>query len=278
VTSNPPGVVLSVRTIPFPVESTLTYLLIGLLQGVLEWLPISSQGNLVILMTVFLGLEPSQALDTSVFIHLGTGLAALVYFRREVADILLRRSERDRGLFSFLLITTIMTGVIGLPLYVFAKSASFYGDALLILTGVALLVTGVVQSRAKVSGEKSSESLDPKEGLALGFSQGLSALPGLSRSGLTTSVLLFKGLSGAEAFRISFLMSIPAVFAAAAGLIVIEGVPPLGVGVLLSVLASFVSALLTIDLLLKLARRVRFWSLCIVLGLIALLPQVINFL
>ena len=161
----------------------------------------------------------------AVFIHLGTGLAALVYFRREVVDILLRRSERDRGLFSFLLVTTIMTGVIGLPLYVFAKSASFYGDALLVLTGVALLVTGVVQRRAKVSGTKSSESLDPKEGLALGFSQGLSALPGLSRSGLTTSVLLFKGFSGAEAFRISFLMSIPAVFAAAAGLIVIEGVP-----------------------------------------------------
>lgn len=259
-------------------ESILTYLLIGLLQGVLEWLPISSQGNLVILMTVFLGLEPSQALDMSVFIHLGTGLAALVYFRHEVVDILLRRSEKDRGLFSFLLVTTIMTGVIGLPLYIFAKSASFYGDALLILTGVALLVTGVVQRRAKVSGSKSSESLDPKEGLALGFSQGLSALPGLSRSGLTTSVLLFKGFSGAEAFRISFLMSIPAVFAAAAGLMVIEGVPPLGVGVLLSVLASFISALLTIDILLKLARRVRFWRLCIVLGLIALLPQVINLL
>jgi len=260
------------------VESILTYLLIGLLQGVLEWLPISSQGNLVILMTVFLGLESSQALDLSVFIHLGTGLAALVYFRREVVDILLRRSERDRGLFSFLLVTTIMTGVIGLPLFIFAKSASFYGDALLILTGAALLVTGVVQRMAKVSGEKSSESLDPKEGIALGFSQGLSALPGLSRSGLTTSVLLFKGFSGAEAFRVSFLMSIPAVFAAAAGLIVIEGVPPLGVGVLLSVLASFISALLTIDILLKLARRIRFWSLCIVLGLIALLPQVINLL
>jgi undecaprenyl-diphosphatase len=260
------------------VESTLTYLLIGLLQGVLEWLPISSQGNLVILMTVFLGLEASQALDLSVFIHLGTGLAALLYFRHEVKDILLRRTERDRGLFSLLLVTTIMTGVIGLPLYVFAKNVSFYGAALLILTGVALLMTGFIQRGVKVSGPKSPESLDPKEGIALGFSQGLSALPGLSRSGLTTSVLLFKGFSGAEAFRISFLMSIPAVFAAAAGLIVIEGVPPLGVGVLLSVLASFISALLTIDLLLKLARRIRFWSLCIVLGLIALLPQLLYLL
>ena len=244
----------------------------------MEWLPISSQGNLVILMTVFLGLDASQALDLSVFIHLGTGLAALVYFRREVMGILLRRTERDRGLFSFILVSTIMTGVIGLPLYVFAKSASFYGDALLILTGVALLVTGVIQRSAKVTGEKSSESLESKDGLTLGFSQGLSALPGLSRSGLTTSVLLFKSFSGAEAFRISFLMSIPAVFAAAAGLIVIEGVPPLGGGVLLSVLAAFLSALLTIDLLLRIAKRMRFWSLCIFLGLIALLPQVINLL
>ena len=259
-------------------ESTLTYLLIGLLQGVLEWLPISSQGNLVILMTTLLDMEASQALDLSVFIHLGTGLAALVYFRREVLDILLRRSEKDRGLFNYLLVTTIMTGVIGLPLFIFAKSVSLYGDALLILTGAALLVTGVIQRSAEVSGEKSSESLDTKDGLALGFSQGLSALPGLSRSGLTTSVLLFKGFSGAEAFRVSFLMSIPAVFAAAAGLIVIDGVPPLGVGVLISVLASFISALITIDLLLRLARKIRFWSLCIVLGLIALLPQVLNLL
>ena len=258
--------------------STLTYLLIGLLQGVLEWLPISSQGNLVIAMTVLLGMEASQSLDLSVFIHLGTGLAALLYFRREIMDILLRRTERDRGMFNYLLVTTIVTGIIGLPLFIFAKSASLYGDALLILTGAALLVTGVVQRKAEASGGRSSESLDNKDGLALGFSQGLSALPGLSRSGLTTSVLLFKGFSGAEAFRISFLMSIPASFAAVAGLIVIEGVPPLGLGILLSIMASFVSAILTIDLLLRLARRIRFWGLCVALGLVALLPQVINLL
>lgn len=258
--------------------STLTYLLIGLLQGVLEWLPISSQGNLVIAMTVLLGMEASQALDLSVFIHLGTGLAALLYFRREIVDILLRRTERDRGMFNYLLVTTIVTGIIGLPLFIFAKSASLYGDALLILTGSALLVTGVVQRKAEASGGRSSESLDNRDGLALGFSQGLSALPGLSRSGLTTSVLLFKGFSGAEAFRISFLMSIPASFAAVAGLIVIEGVPPLGLGILLSIMASFVSAILTIDLLLRLARRIRFWGLCVALGLVALLPQVINLL
>jgi undecaprenyl-diphosphatase len=258
------------------VSSTLTYLLIGLLQGVLEWLPISSQGNLVILMTALLGMEASQALDLSVFIHLGTGLAALLYFRREVVDVLLRRTERDRGLFNFLLVTTLITGIIGLPLFIFAKSASLYGDALLVLTGVALLFTGVVQRKAEASGGKSSESLNNRDGFALGFSQGLSALPGLSRSGLTTSVLLFKGFSGAEAFRISFLMSIPASFAAVAGLVMIDGMPLLGTGTLISILASFVSALLTIDLLLKLARRIRFWSLCVVLGLIALLPQVMN--
>ena len=259
-------------------ESTLTYLLIGLLQGVLEWLPISSQGNLVIAMTVLIGMEASQALDLSVFIHLGTGFAALLYFRSEVVDILLRRTERDRGLFNYLLIATVVTGVVGLPLFIFAKSASRYGDALLILTGAALLVTGAVQRRAESSGGRSSESLNNRDGLDLGVSQGLSALPGLSRSGLTTSLLLFKGFSGAEAFRISFLMSIPASFAAVAGLIVIEGAPPLGAGTLVSILASFVSALLTIDLLLRLARRIKFWSLCLVLGLVALLPQVLNLL
>ncbi len=100
--------------------------------------------------------------------------------------------------------------------------------------------------------------------------QGLAVIPGLSRSGVTTTALLVKGFTGKEAFRLSFLMSIPASFAAAAGLALTEGIPPIDAGILTALAASFIAALLSIDLLLKLARRTRFWKLCIALGLIAL--------
>ncbi len=245
-------------------------LMLGLLQGVLEWLPVSSQGNLVVLAIAFLGLKPEYALSLSVYLHLGTGLAALVYFRNEVADILGRRTDRDRELFRFLLIATILTGLIGFPIFTFIRLTSLYGEALLVLTGLALLATGVMQRDRESDDTRAQIRLDVRDGLSLGVVQGLSAIPGLSRSGVTTTALLLKGYPGEEALRLSFLMSIPASFAAVAGLALVEGAPPVDTGILLALAASFISALVSIDLLIKLARRTRFWKLCVVLGLIAL--------
>lgn len=244
----------------------------------LEWLPISSQGSLVLLMVALLGLEPTDALNLSVYLHLGTGLAALTYFRRDVARTLRRASEPDQRLFRFLVVATVMTGVLGLPLFMFARMTSIYGEALLGLTGIALISTGMVERSARMRGARTAENLSLREGILLGLVQGFSAIPGVSRSGVTTSALLLKGFSGEEAFRISFLMSVPAVFAAALGLTAVGGIPTLGLSFLVAVAASFLSALLSIDLLLRVARRVRFWSLCMALGALALLPLILYLL
>jgi len=252
------------------VSPLIAALILGLMQGILEWLPVSSQGNLVVLAIAFLGLEPEYALSLSVYLHLGTGLAALVYFRNEVAGILGRGSEGDRELFRFLLIATIVTGVVGFPIFAVVRLTSLYGEALLALTGLALLATGVMQRGRGSGGTQEPTRLDVQDGLALGVVQGLSVIPGLSRSGVTTTALLFKDFSGEQALRLSFLMSIPASFAAVAGLALIEGAPPVDTGILLALAASFLSALVSIDLLIKLARRTEFWKFCIVLGLIAL--------
>jgi len=252
------------------VSPLIAALILGLMQGVLEWLPVSSQGNLVVLAIAFLGLEPEYALSLSVYLHLGTGLAALVYFRDEVAGILGRRADRDRELFRFLLIATMVTGIVGFPIFAFVKLTSLYGEALLALTGLALLATGMMQRNREGDGDRELKRLDLQDGLTLGIVQGLSAIPGLSRSGVTTTALLLKDFPGEEALRLSFLMSIPASFAAAAGLALIEGTPSMDTGILLALVATFISALVSIDLLIKLARRTRFWKICVVLGLIAL--------
>jgi undecaprenyl-diphosphatase len=252
--------------------------LIGILQGLLEWLPISSQGNITMLMISILGLEPAQALSLAIYLHVGTGLAALIYFRRDVLGMIRRGNEGDPRLLRFLMISTLTTGVVGLPIFLLARGVSAYGEALLALTGAALLITGLVQRGARQIGERTASSLRDKEGFMMGVAQGLSAIPGLSRSGVTSSVLLIRGLSGDEAFRVSFLMAIPASFAAALGLAFVEGVPPLEPLFLVSLASSFFSALLSIGALLRLARRVRFWGLCVLLGALALLSPLLRLL
>jgi undecaprenyl-diphosphatase len=257
------------------VSQSKLLILVGLLQGVLEWLPISSQGNVVILMASLLGIDFQIALIYSIYLHASTGLAALIYFRKDVIGIITLESDEKKRLFKFLLISTIFTGIIGLPLYLFIKNANVYGEALLSLIGIALLATGLVQKRAIESNDRSSHSIEIKEGIIMGLIQGFSSIPGISRSGLTSSALLMMGFSGEEAFKISFLMSIPAVFAASLGLIIIEGLPIFEINMLISVIASFVSAVLTIDVLLRIAKKIRLWSLCILLGALALIPQLL---
>jgi len=260
------------------VSPLVTALIVGLLQGVLEWLPISSQGSLVLLMVAILGLEPADALGLTVYIHIGTGLAALTYFRRDISQILRLGSEPSRRLLPFLAVATVVTGIVGLPLFMFARMASIYGEALLGLTGGALISTGIVERWARRRGNRTAETLSRGEGLLLGLVQGFSAVPGVSRSGVTTSTLLLRGFSGEEAFRISFLLSVPAVFAAAVGLTIVQGAPPLSLGLPVALVASFLSALLSIDLVLRVARKFRFWSLCMTLGVLALLPLILYLL
>ena len=199
------------------------------------------------------------------------GARCTVYFREEVVGILKRRSQKDRELFHFLVLATIVTGVVGFPLFAFVELASLYGEVLLGLTGVALISTGLMQRGRESRSTQSRKSLGLIDGLTLGIVQGLAAIPGLSRSGVITTALIVKGFSGKEAFRVSFLMSIPAVFAAAVGLAIVEGIPPVDAGVLVALVASFISALASIDLVIKLAQRTRFSLLCIILGIIAIL-------
>jgi undecaprenyl-diphosphatase len=256
--------------------STSSYLFVGLLQGLLEWLPISSQGNLVVLMVSLLGIEPSRALELTIFLHVGTGLAAIIYFRSDLKSLILRETEKDQKLNRFLLVATVITGIVGLPFFLIIREVGTNGNMLMALTGVALIATGLIQKGSSLVSVESKGTLGDRDGIIMGLVQGLAAVPGLSRSGLTTSVLLIKRHTGEEAFRISFLMSIPAVFAAAFGIIILDGVPEFSFDIFVSLFASFVSALVSIDVLMKVARRIKFSWVCIVLGVLALVPYVLS--
>lgn len=253
-------------------------LILGLLQGLLEWLPISSQGNLVLVAITLLEIDPEYALALSVYLHIGTGLAALFYFRSDITEIILNKNEENRGFLKFLIITTILTGVVGLPIFLFVELTSLYGQALLVLTGIALLITGIIQIERNRNNTYSTKNLNIYDSFVLGIIQSLAAIPGLSRSGVTTTALLIKGFKGREAFRVSFLMSIPAVFGAAFGLALFDGFPIIDLNILIALTASFLSALFSINVLLKIASSIQFWKICIALGLIALFAALPSFM
>lgn len=255
-------------------NSVFESIVIGVLQGVLEWLPVSSEGNLVILFTSLFGLDVKETLSIAVFLHIGTGLAALMYFRAEVLKILMGGTEYYSDLRLKLFIITLLTGIVGFPLFMWLNLSLVYGETLLALTGLALILTGLLQREAARQ-EDSESNLSWPLSLILGAAQGLAIIPGLSRSGLTTSIMLFKKFSGEEAFRISFLMSIPASFAAVFGLILVQGFVPDPFSILSALVAGLIGYL-SINTLLRVARRTSFWKICVGLGALAVLAWLPN--
>ncbi len=254
---------------------------LGILQGVLEWLPVSSQGQLSLAMIYLFKIDAGQVLDFSVFLHIGTLLAVTIYLRNDITNLLRRLpsyrfdyANKQNRLVSFLLLATVLTGAVGYPLYrLLHTAAPLTGEIFIALIGVALIVTGLLQKYAKVGGARQTADLNLKDTVLLGVAQGFSVIPGISRSGTTTSFLIFRKFSSEEALRLSFLMSIPAVLGAEIGLALVGGLPTISLlEALTSIAFAFLFGLLSIHVLMKIAQKIRFWAFCIFLGILALIP------
>ncbi len=256
--------------------------ILGILQGVFEWLPVSSTGELVIIMTELFGYMSQDASDLSFFLHLGTVGSAALYLRRDIFNILkntrhynFRYDGPNNSMISFLLVSTVISGGLGFIIFTYASDVAISGEFLLGLVGVALVVTGIILYVSKQSGTKTADSVTIKDTLLLGIVQAFSAIPGLSRSGITVSAFLMRGYTAPEALRLSFLMGIPAVLAAQVGLLLVYGLPDMPTDYLLvGLLSSFVAGYLSIHVLVQVASRVRFWWFAIIMGLVALLSFV----
>lgn len=261
-------------------------LLLGVVQGITEWLPVSSEGiNTLILIHLFDKPSP-EAIATSIWLHLGTLLAAVVYFRKEVAYLLqhLTQYARERGassgsepntLITFLVISTVLTGALGAPLLLVSlDQEEITTETITAIIGVLLIVTGLVQRYARrSSGTRTTAGI--KDAVLLGVVQAFSALPGLSRSGLTVSALLIRGFEAENAIRLSFLMSIPVILAAVIGIGLI-GEVNFETIVISSVITAFIFGILTIGALIRIASRVAFWKFCLFLGALSMLPLLIE--
>jgi undecaprenyl-diphosphatase len=269
--------VLFQDTFPRLMVGYIEFFTLGLLQGILEWLPISSQGSLVLLLVLLLGFKPSEAADISILLHIGTCLAALIYFRNDIARILRRSSEEDERMLLFLIIASSATALSGLPAYLLFRETATHGEAFLGMIGGALIITGLAQIKGRYRGRIAAGAPSTSTALLIGLIQGLSAIPGLSRSGITISTLLFYGYQGGEALRISYLLSIPASLLATFGLMLINR------GLLephmqMAVIASFISGLITIGTLMRISKKINFSYFCIFIGSIALISFLLRFM
>lgn len=263
-----------------PIES----LLLGVLQGITEFLPVSSSGHLVIAQQLFGITEPVLLFD--ILVHVATLLAIIVYYRRDLAVIgrdgigatlAVFRGGTFRGVVAehpgssellLLALASIPTALIGLSLRPFADelfhSIREVGEMLLV-TGLVLLST---RSRGLIR-PGANRPISALAALAIGLAQGIAVVPGISRSGMTIAVALWLGASPRQAARFSFLLSIPAILGA-----LVLGARDAELGVSASTMALGFSAALVVGYVslafliqvIEKNRLVWFAPYCLVLG------------
>lgn len=232
-------------------------LILGLIQGLTEFIPVSSSGHLVLAQTFLSGASNHLFLE---FINVGTTLALIVYFRKRIVeaakDVLV---HRQFALLRNIILAALPAGAIGFLAADFIASTAFFNSAYtvvwtLILVGVVMIV---VDRLPKASTVEEGEKLPAGRALAIGCIQALALIPGVSRSGSTILAGRFMGLSSAAAAEYSFLVSIPIMLGVTAKVFISDTsylMAHLDV-FLISNAAAFVSGLLAVGFLMNYLSR-----------------------
>lgn len=256
----------------------LEALLLGIIQGLTEWLPVSSSGHLVVAQEL-LGMSADENLLFDLMVHLGTVLAVLAYFRRELYDItraVLTRKATDprndelRLLGYMMILGTIPIAAVGLIV------SNSVGDVFTArMVGAALIVNAIVLVAAerRASGAKRG-SVKPKDAIVVGLFQAVSIIPGISRSGFSICGGLLMGIEKEAAATFAFLLSVPTLLGAFAyGAATLDAQDAATGAMVVGLVSAFLVGVVAIDFLLKAIRAGRLWifgAYCMALGVVAL--------
>lgn len=184
--------------------TSIQALFLGIVQGLTEFLPVSSSGHLVLFQS-FLDIS-TPPLFFDVLVHVGTLLAVLIYFRHQLISF-------TKTHLSQLIIATVPAIIVGLAIY--TTSLEIFTN--LYITSLSFLLTSVLlflTTKVKTTASNSFIKVTPIKALFIGIFQAIAILPGVSRSGSTISAGIFSGLSKNTAFTFSFILSIPAILGA----------------------------------------------------------------
>lgn len=246
-------------------------IILGIIQGLTEFIPVSSSGHLVLFRGLLGATE--GLLTFELFVHIGTALAVIVVFFEDFKKLILLRSPEYRKFALLLLLAIIPTAILGF----FAKSfiSELFSSInivglMLLITGTLLFVTNYFPARkGKISAMKKGEAF------LIGLGQGLAVMPGISRSGTTIFTSLLLGLKREEAARFSFVLAVPTILGAGfyEGLELIRsgsgdiGFAPLFFGTLAAFLSGFWAVKFLLVMIVK--RKLHYFAFyCWLVGLI----------
>ena len=239
-------------------------IVLAIVQGLTEFLPISSSGHLILIPT-FTGW-PDQGVATDVMVHLGSLMAVLVYFWRDIIrlfwgglDLLRFRMNDNSRLALYILLATIPAVLFGLYMKSSGMQAELRSIKIIawnsIIFGMLLYVADRIGSRTKMM-----KDLTLPPALLIGLAQAMALIPGTSRSGITITAARFLGFERAEAARFSFLLGIPAI--AGAGMLTIKDLVDSGQGIptdaLWAAFLTFFTAIAAIAILMAVVKRTSF--------------------
>ena len=245
---------------------------LGLIQGLTEFLPVSSSGHLVLAETIF-RIPFSGNIAFAVFVHFGTFLSLLTFFRAEVLKMLISvaiATRRPRFILQlyrdneyFRLAVLILLGSIPAAIVGFSfkeEVEEFFSDPKLV--AVMLMITGFVLMWTRKAKPKEGRDVKLGSSLLIGIAQAAAIIPGISRAGTTISTGLFLGVSQANSARFSFLLALPVIFGATAMKVgeMIAELPPSEVlfSYIGGTTSAYVSGLIAIKVLLEILKKGKF--------------------
>lgn len=287
--------------------SLIQAIFLGIVQGITEFLPVSSSGHLAIFQNIF-GMETDGGMLFDIMLHVGTLAAVFVVYWKDIskmireairmgmdivtnAKIFYRNKRFDEALryrrvvhnnyrkfVVLVLVSTVPTGIIGYA----GKTLVTFASETLIVPGVCLLLTGLLLLVADFckDGKKIPKDISYIHGFFVGIAQGLATLPGLSRSGTTIAACLLSGFDRRFAVKYSFIMSIPAILGAAVLEIKDAFAEPVSAGLVgncvVGALVSAVVGYICIKTMLVVVRKKNFKGFsiyCFIVGLIAIIAH-----
>ncbi len=262
--------------------SWIEALILGIIQGLTEFLPVSSSGHLEIAKALLGDTSAAeQSMLTTVVLHGATALATIAVFRKDIVEIF-------RGLFQFkwndetkfslkIIISMIPAALVGV---LFEEQMDVLFEGQILLVGFMLLITGVLLFLADKA-KTTDKGVNYKNAFIIGISQAIAILPGISRSGATISTSVLLGIDRTKAARFSFLMVVPLILAKmgkdlSSGMISMENtnIFPLAIGFI----AAFVTGLVACTWMIKLVQKSKlsyFAYYCFIVGIIAIVTMFI---
>ena len=239
--------------------SIIEAIILGIIQGLTEFLPVSSSGHLELAKAIFQDESlPEESLLFTVVLHFATALSTIVVFRKEIAELfqgLLQFKWNEQSQFSLKIIVSMMpAAVIGV---LFNDQIEALFSKQILLVGAMLIITGLLlflADRAK----RTDKTVSFSNALLVGIAQAIAILPGISRSGATISTSVLLGVDREKAARFSFLMVVPLIFGKMAKDLLDRGIAESSIDVLpmtLGAIAAFVSGLLACTWMINLVKK-----------------------